>query len=109
MESAGAVSMPRPSSLGGRLEFRSLGGCGRPSKTQRESFNSRRANANHRAFLQRSAMAHQVPRNAPMGQWVLINGTWHETLAMGAIFTVVSIARPYCLRRVFEGLRINTK
>jgi hypothetical protein len=44
-----------------------------------------------------------------MGQWVLINGTWYETLAMGAIFTVVSIARPYCLRRVFEGLRINTK
>jgi hypothetical protein len=33
-----------------------------------------------------------------MGQWVLINGTWYETLAMGAIFTVVSIARPYCLR-----------
>jgi hypothetical protein len=29
-------------------------------------------------------------------------------LAMGAIFTVVSIARSYCLRRVFEGFRVRT-
>jgi hypothetical protein len=29
-------------------------------------------------------------------------------LAMGAIFTVVSIARSYCLRRVFERIRVRT-
>ena len=28
-----------------------------------------------------------------------------ENLAIGAIFTVVSLARSYCLRRVFEALR----
>jgi hypothetical protein len=32
-----------------------------------------------------------------------------ETLAMGAIFTVVPIARSYCLRRVFEGLRARAR
>ena len=31
--------------------------------------------------------------------------TLAENLAMGAIFTVVSIARSYCLRRVFERIR----
>ena len=30
--------------------------------------------------------------------------TLPENLAMGAIFTVVSIARSYCLRRVFERI-----
>jgi hypothetical protein len=29
-----------------------------------------------------------------------------ENLTMGAIFTVVSIARSYCLRRVFERIRV---
>jgi len=29
-----------------------------------------------------------------------------ENMTIGAIFTVVSIGRSYCLRRVFEGLRI---
>ena len=32
--------------------------------------------------------------------------TLPENLAMGAIFTVVSIARSYCLRRVFERIRV---
>ena len=32
-----------------------------------------------------------------------------ENLAMGAIFTVVSIARSYCLRRVFEGVRVRAE
>jgi MFS family permease len=41
MESTGAVSMPRRSLLGRRLEFRSPGACGRPSKTPRKSFNKR--------------------------------------------------------------------
>ena len=30
-------------------------------------------------------------------------------LAMGAIFTVVSIARSYCLRRVFERIRARAE
>jgi len=29
-----------------------------------------------------------------------------ENLAIGAIFTVVSLARSFCLRRVFETLRV---
>jgi hypothetical protein len=33
--------------------------------------------------------------------------TLTENLTMGAIFTVVSIARSYCLRRVFEGIRVR--
>jgi len=28
-----------------------------------------------------------------------------ENLAIGAVFTVVSLARSYCLRRAFEALR----
>ena len=32
-----------------------------------------------------------------------------ENLAMGAIFTVVSIARSYCLRRVFERIRAGVE
>ena len=35
--------------------------------------------------------------------------TLAENMAMGAIFTVVSIARSYCLRRTFEGLRVSKK
>jgi hypothetical protein len=35
--------------------------------------------------------------------------TLPETLAMGAIFTVVSIARSYCLRRVFERIRARAE
>ena len=35
--------------------------------------------------------------------------TLAENLAMGAIFTVVSIARSYCLRRVFEGIRVRAE
>ena len=31
--------------------------------------------------------------------------TLADNLAIGAIFTVVSIARSYCLRRVFERMR----
>jgi hypothetical protein len=32
-----------------------------------------------------------------------------ENLAMGAIFTVASIVRSYCLRRVFEGIRVRAE
>ena len=32
--------------------------------------------------------------------------TMADNLAIGAIFTVVSIARSYCLRRVFERMRV---
>jgi hypothetical protein len=35
--------------------------------------------------------------------------TLAETLAMGAIFTFVSIARSYCLRRVFERIRARAE
>ena len=35
--------------------------------------------------------------------------TLAETLAMGAIFTVVSIARSYCLRRAFERIRVRAE
>jgi hypothetical protein len=35
--------------------------------------------------------------------------TLPENLAMGAIFTVVSIARSYCLRRVFERIRARAE
>jgi hypothetical protein len=35
--------------------------------------------------------------------------TLGENMAMGAIFTVVSIARSYCLRRTFDGLRVSRK
>ncbi|MCO7728360.1 hypothetical protein NJB93_17355 [Brucella intermedia] len=33
-----------------------------------------------------------------------LSTTLAENMAMGAIFTVVSIARSYCLRRAFESL-----
>lgn len=33
--------------------------------------------------------------------------TLAENMAMGAIFTVVSIARSYCLRRLFEAIRMR--
>ncbi|KAB2678373.1 MULTISPECIES: hypothetical protein [Hyphomicrobiales] len=35
--------------------------------------------------------------------------TLAENMAMGAIFTVVSIARSYCLRRAFESLWLSRK
>mgnify|MGYP000892089501 CR=1 FL=1 len=35
--------------------------------------------------------------------------TLAENMAMGAILTVVSIARSYCLRRTFDGLRVSRK
>ena len=35
--------------------------------------------------------------------------TLAANLAMGAIFTVVSIARSYCLRRVFERIRLRAE
>ena len=35
--------------------------------------------------------------------------TLAQNLMMGAIFTLVSIARSYVLRRLFEGLRSNDK
>jgi hypothetical protein len=33
-----------------------------------------------------------------------LSTTLADNMAMGAIFTVVSIARSYCLRRVFEAI-----
>src|SRR5262249_167911 len=38
-----------------------------------------------------------------------LRATLAENLAMGAVFTVVSLARSYCLRRVFERLRIRAE
>lgn len=38
-----------------------------------------------------------------------LHTTLAQNLMMGAIFTVVSIARSYVLRRLFEGLRSNDK
>lgn len=36
-----------------------------------------------------------------------LSTTLADNMAMGAIFTVVSIARSYCLRRVFEAIRMR--
>jgi len=36
-----------------------------------------------------------------------ITATLSENLLLGAVFTVVSILRSYCLRRLFEKLRIR--
>ena len=38
-----------------------------------------------------------------------LHATLAENMTMGAIFTVVSIARSYSLRRVFEAIRLRTK
>jgi hypothetical protein len=38
--------------------------------------------------------------------WFGLHASLGDTLAIGLVFTLVSIARSYCLRRVFEGLRI---
>ncbi|MBM1222885.1 MAG: hypothetical protein NXI03_09705 [Alphaproteobacteria bacterium] len=37
-----------------------------------------------------------------------LHTTLAQNLKMGAIFTVVSIARPFGLRRVFEAIRIRS-
>lgn len=37
-----------------------------------------------------------------------LHTTLAQNLKMGAVFTVVSIARSYLLRRLFEGLRRET-
>lgn len=36
--------------------------------------------------------------------WFGLHATLGDTLAIGLIFTLVSIARSYCLRRLFERL-----
>lgn len=36
-----------------------------------------------------------------------LQATLAQNLAMGAIFTVVSIARSFALRRVFEAIRVR--
>lgn len=36
-----------------------------------------------------------------------LSTTLTENMAMGVIFTVVSIARSYCLRRLFEAVRLR--
>lgn len=36
-----------------------------------------------------------------------LSTTLADNMAMGAIFTVVSILRSYCLRRVFEAVRLR--
>jgi hypothetical protein len=38
-----------------------------------------------------------------------LRATLAENLAMGAVFTVVSVARSYCVRRVFERLRVRVE
>ena len=35
-----------------------------------------------------------------------LHTTLAENMTIGAIFTAVSIGRSYCLRRIFEGLRV---
>ncbi len=35
-----------------------------------------------------------------------LHTTLEQNLTIGAIFTVVSIGRSYCLRRLFQGLRV---
>lgn len=35
-----------------------------------------------------------------------LSTTIAQNMAMGAIFTVVSVGRSYCLRRVFEDFRV---
>lgn len=37
--------------------------------------------------------------------WFGLHATLGDTLAIGLIFTLVSIARSYCLRRLFERLK----
>ncbi len=56
--------------------------------------------------------------NVAVGYWLAVvtqllvfpifglHTTLAENLTIGAIFTVVSIGRSYCLRRLFEGLRV---
>jgi len=39
--------------------------------------------------------------------WFGLPARLHDALAMGAIFTVVSIARSYVLRRAFEAYRVR--
>lgn len=36
-----------------------------------------------------------------------LHATLEQNLKMGVIFTAVSIARSYALRRVFEGIRVK--
>jgi hypothetical protein len=73
MESVGAVSIPRRSSLGRRLEFRLPGACGRPSKTPRKSCNSRprQARENAWAIVSCSRDQHPIVRQAMPGPFCL--------------------------------------
>lgn len=36
-----------------------------------------------------------------------IHATMRDHLAIGGLFTVVSVIRSYCLRRVFEAIRVR--
>ena len=36
-----------------------------------------------------------------------LHTTLAQNLMMGAVFTMVSIARSYCLRRIFEAIRVK--
>lgn len=36
-----------------------------------------------------------------------LHASTSENLAIGAVFTVVSVIRSYCLRRVFEAIRVR--
>ena len=37
-----------------------------------------------------------------------LNATLEQNLQMGAVFTLVSIARSFALRRVFEAMRVRS-
>lgn len=39
--------------------------------------------------------------------WFGYNVTLHDSLGIGGILTVISIARSYCLRRVFNWLHLK--
>lgn len=36
-----------------------------------------------------------------------LHASTNEHLSIGAVFTVVSVIRSYCLRRVFEAIRVR--
>ena len=40
--------------------------------------------------------------------WFGLRTSLSENVAIGGIFTVVSILRSYCLRRVFEAVRLRS-
>ena len=60
--------------------------------------------------MSRSAMAFSVATTAIVLPWMFgIYIPLASNLAIGLIFTVVSIARSFALRRLFEALRVRRR